>query len=48
MFSTKSFAIDVQILALLEGFMQVKALGLSNLVVEGDSTFATKRGSSIC
>lgn len=40
MFSTKSFAIDVQILA--------KHLGLSNLVVEGDSTFATKRGSSIC
>lgn len=33
----KSFAIEAEVVTLLEGLMQTKALGLSKFVVEGDS-----------
>ena len=33
----EGLAIEVEILTLLEGLLQAKALGLSNLIIEGDS-----------
>lgn len=32
------FSIEIQIVVLLEGLMQTKASGLSNFVVQGNST----------